>query len=84
MALYENDLTRRIDAGENRGLTLHHDYVVRRLIGPVSLDKSGAAHLTRQVLPDKAWKENDMGIAAFVQDRGDGDVLQALALPLCR
>jgi hypothetical protein len=84
LALYENNLTRHIDAGENRGLTLHHDYVVRRLIGPVALDENGRAHFTQSVVLVQAWKENDLGVAAFVQDAGHGEVLQALALPLCQ
>lgn len=84
LALYENNLTRHIDAGENRGLTLHHDYVVRRLIGPVSLDENGRTNFTQSVVLDKTWKEDDMGVAAFVQDASHGEVWQALALPLCR
>jgi len=83
IAVYENNLVGHIDAGENRGLTLQHDFVVRRLIGPVPLD-NGAAHFTQRMVLDKEWKENDLGVAAFVQNRDNGEVLQALALPLCR
>jgi hypothetical protein len=84
VALYENNLAGRIEAGENRGLTLRHDYVVRRLIGPALLDKSGAAHDAQQIVLDETWKQDDLGVAAFVQDRDSGEILQALALPLCR
>ncbi|MHB8623403.1 MAG: DUF1223 domain-containing protein [Sulfuricaulis sp.] len=84
VALYENNLTRHVHAGENRGLTLQHDYVVRRLLGPVSLDKTGRAHFTQVLVLDRSWKENDLGVAAFVQDTSQGNVLQALAIPLCR
>ncbi|MHB8743493.1 MAG: DUF1223 domain-containing protein [Sulfuricaulis sp.] len=84
LAVYENNLSRHVNAGENRGLTLHHDYVVRRLLGPVSLDKNGRAHFTQALALDRAWKENNLGIAAFVQDTIQGNVLQALAMPLCR
>jgi hypothetical protein len=83
VALYENNLVGHVDAGENRGRTLRHDFVVRRLIGPVPLDK-GAAHFTQHLALDKEWKENDLGVAAFVQNRDNGEVWQALALPLCR
>ena len=83
IALYENNLIGHIDAGENQGLTLRHDFVVRRLIGPVPLEK-GAAHFTQRMTLDREWKENDLGVAAFVQNRDNGEVLQALALPLCR
>jgi hypothetical protein len=84
VALYENNLTGRIEAGENRGLTLRHDYVVRRLLGPTPLDKSGAAHDAPQIVLDASWKQDDLGVAVFVQDRDSGEILQALALPLCR
>lgn len=84
VALYENNLVGRIESGENRGLTLRHDYVVRRLIGPALLDKSGAAHDAQQIVLDETWKQDDLGVAAFVQDRDSGEILQALALPLCR
>ena len=83
VALYENNLVTHVDAGENGGLTLRHDFVVRRLIGPVPLDK-GTAHFTQRVTLDKEWKENYMGVTAFVQNRDNAEVLQSLALPLCR
>ena len=37
VAVYENDLTSQVRAGENSGATLHHDRVVRQWIGPVPL-----------------------------------------------
>lgn len=83
IALYENNLVGHIEAGENRGLTLRHDFVVRRLIGPVPLDTSGGAHFAQRVDLDRGWKENDLGVAVFVQNRDNGEVWQALALPLC-
>lgn len=84
LALYENNLVRHIEAGENQGLTLHHDFVVRRLIGPVPLDKIGEAYFAQRIDLDESWKSDDLGVAAFVQDRDNGEILQALALPLCR
>ena len=38
LALYEDGLESRIDAGENKGLVLHHDRVVRALVGPWRMD----------------------------------------------
>jgi hypothetical protein len=84
VAVYERNLVRRIEAGENRGRTLRHDFVVRELIGPQPLEKNGAVRATPRVNIKKEWKDADLGIAAFVQVRDTGDVLQALALPLCR
>jgi hypothetical protein len=84
LALYENRLANRITAGENRGRTLHHDYVVRRLLGPFPLGESEVrAHFEQEIALDPAWKAADLGVAAFVQERTSGEVLQALALPLC-
>ncbi|RJG06850.1 DUF1223 domain-containing protein [Noviherbaspirillum cavernae] len=82
VALYENGLTSVIRAGENRGVTLQHDYVVRDWIGPIALNGApGKAQLQRALaLPAGAAK--NLGVAAFVQS-DTGEVLQALALPVC-
>ena len=84
LAVYENNLSHDIGAGENQNLTLHHEYVARQLIGPVPLKDNGKVHFVRNISVDKSWKESDMGVVAFVQNRNDGAVLQALSLPLCR
>lgn len=84
LAVYENNLNHDIGAGENRDLTLHHDYVARQLIGPVPLKDGGKAHFVRNISLDKSWKESDMSVVAFVQNRNNGEVLQALSLALCR
>jgi hypothetical protein len=81
VAVYENGLSNRVTAGENRGATLHHDFVVREWWGPVALDRAGTAELVRK--PAARGLANG-GIAAFVQSRRSGEVLQALALPACR
>ena len=72
-------------AGENRGVRLRHDRVVRDLqrIGLANGQGSitGQAHFTRP---------REAGVAptlvAFVQRASNGDVLQTVALPLdgCR
>jgi hypothetical protein len=82
VAVYENGLVSRVAAGENRGVTLRHDYVAREWIGPIALDADGRAALKRAVaLPAGARAS---GAVAFAQNRRNGDVLQALALPACR
>ncbi len=43
-----------------------------------------AAHADEINQLDKSWKESDMGVVAFVQNRNNGEVLQALSVPLCR
>ena len=81
VAVYENGLANRVTAGENRGATLHHDFVVREWWGPIALDRAGATELVRK--PAARGLANG-GIAAFVQSRRTGEVLQALALPACK
>lgn len=76
LARYVDAQESNVRAGENRGVTLHHDRVVRQLLGPWALPSSGA--LSREVEFPKdasAW-----GLTAFVQD-ARGNVLQSLRLP---
>jgi hypothetical protein len=81
VAVYENGLSNKVTAGENRGATLSHDFVVREWWGPIALDRAGAAELART--PAARGLANG-GVAAFVQSRRTGAVLQALALPACK
>lgn len=83
VALYENNLANDVSAGENRGERLHHDYVVRRLEGPFGLPGNGRLALRQRFALSLDWKRADLGLAAFVQDRASGEVLQAAMLPPC-
>ncbi|MFN9488448.1 MAG: DUF1223 domain-containing protein [Betaproteobacteria bacterium] len=77
LALYENRLATEVKAGENRGKRLEHDFVVRDIVGPLAVDARGASIEHRFRLGSQ-WKPRDLGVAAFVQDIRNGDVLQAL------
>src|SRR5258706_3964155 len=82
LGAYENKLVSEVKAGENRGRTLPHDYVVLQWAGP--LEFKGAALLERQrlaLLPKAVLAHS--GVVAFVQNRSTGEVLQALMLPAC-
>ena len=83
LTLYENNLESRVLAGENGGKVLRHDYVVRRLIGPLGPDAEGRLALRRQIALEPGWKPADLGVAAFVQDKGTGEILQALQRHAC-
>jgi len=75
LAQYLDGQTTRVRAGENDGVTLHHDHVVARLWGPWSLE--GGRNRTQQVAfeaPSSPW-----GLVAFVQD-ARGQTLQTLEL----
>jgi hypothetical protein len=83
LATYENKLSSAVTAGENRGHTLEHDYVVLEWQGRLGFS-SGARLTERRQLPllPKAVPANS-GVVAFVQNRRTGEVLQALMLPAC-
>lgn len=82
VALYENNLETEVKAGENRGHRLRHDYVVRSLLGPIPVVAGKPAHWTGEIALAKDWKTEDLGVAAFVQADGNGEILQATAQPV--
>lgn len=81
IAVYENKLKSIVNAGENSGRVLNHDYVVREWFGPYRLDDTGV--LQRSITLKSEWRARDAGVATFVQNRKNGEVLQALRLPFC-
>ena len=83
LALYENGLTTQVPAGENAGRTLHHDHVVRALLGPFPPGSDGRIELQQTIALDPGWNPAQLGSAAFIQDARSGNVLQALELS-CR
>ncbi len=83
VALYQDGLSSQVTAGENAARRLRHERVTRELIGPLSVAADGSfAHPHRFRLPEDA-RPRDLGVAAFVQDRTNGQVWQALALAAC-
>ncbi|MBL0124850.1 MAG: DUF1223 domain-containing protein, partial [Betaproteobacteria bacterium] len=88
LGVTEDKLTSPVSAGENKGVLLKHDHVVRALIGPLAVDAKDRAQgnfPVRRILalaPD--WKRSDLSIVAFVQNSRTGEILQALSTPLCR
>ena len=83
LASYQNRLVSQVDAGENRGQLLEHDYVVLEWQGPFAFAADGRlAERRRLPLLPKA-SAADSGVVAFVQNRRSADVLQALMLPAC-
>lgn len=82
LASFENKLVSRVSAGENEGRTLAHDYVVFEWVGPIPF--SGGRVAAQRALPlvPGAVRAHS-GLAAFVQNRRTGEVLQALMLPAC-
>jgi hypothetical protein len=85
IALYEMGLSSQVAAGENRGVFLRHDYVVRDWLGPIGLESVSRdlVSVTRTLAIPPGANPKNLGVAAFVE-AGDGEALQALAMPLCR
>ncbi len=74
--LIENNLYSDVKDGENEGVKLQHDYVVRQILGPYfQLEKSQSIELPPE------WKKQDLSIVAFAEDPQTGEVLQAVRLP---
>jgi len=84
LALYENNLSSRIAAGENAGSLLRHDFVVRELVGPIPMPASGEKLFKHAFDLGADWKRNDLGITAFVQNATTGETYQALQQPTCK
>ncbi|MEW6332149.1 MAG: DUF1223 domain-containing protein [Pseudomonadota bacterium] len=84
IALYENNLTSRVGAGENAGKLLRHDYVVRELVGPFRVPASGMLSFRHRFALGDDWKRDDLGASAFIQNATTAEVYQALQRPACQ
>lgn len=82
LAYADSGLASDVKAGENRGVRLVHDHVVRALAGPFPLDAGGraqgSARFARPAEPGR-----DPAVVAVVQDARTGEVLQTLTQPRC-
>lgn len=83
LAVYENDLQSDVDAGENDGELLRHDFVVRKLYGPfMQTEKDTEATIKKSLPIEDIWKRTDLNIVAFAQNPKSGEILQAVRLDL--
>ena len=82
VALTEDKISSSVSAGENRGVTLSHDHVVREWIGPIALS-AGQAETKQTVTTRSTWNLAHLGVVAFVQDMRTGRVLQAVGASQC-
>jgi hypothetical protein len=81
VAYADGGLVSQVTAGENRGVRLAHERVVRALRRVGALDALGRLEVTLDLeRPREAGTHP--ALVAFVQRRSNGDVLQAVALPL--
>ncbi len=82
LAAYASRLESRVAAGENRGRILSHDYVVLEWLGPFPVKDRLVERRRLPLLPGAPAAGS--GVAAFVQDRGTGEALQALLRSACQ
>jgi hypothetical protein len=82
LAAYRSRLESRVQTGENRGRLLTHDYVVLEWHGPFAFAGKTLTERRKVPLLPGAAPANS-GVAAFVQDRRTGEVLQALLRSTC-
>jgi hypothetical protein len=81
VAIYENKLVSKVNAGENSGRELKHDYVVREFFGAYQINNQN--EFSKNFNLDAAWNKRDAGAVVFVQNSQTGEILQSLALPFC-
>ena len=81
IAIYESKLVSQVNAGENNGRELKHDYVVRDFYGAYQL--SNKNEFTKSFTLKPEWKGRQAGAVIFVQDSKNGEILQSLQLPFC-
>ncbi len=82
VALYENGLVTNVQAGENAGRQLKHDYVVRKLFGAYQINNQN--QFSKNFTLHASWANKNAGAAIFLQDSTNGRVIQSLALDFCR
>ncbi len=82
LAYTDSRLVSDVKGGENRGVRLEHDHVVRTLAGPFALDAQGR-YEARVRVAHPAERGRNPTLVAVVQDARNGEVLQTLSLPVC-
>ncbi len=81
VAIYENKLVSKVNAGENSGRELKHDYVVREFFGAYQINNQNEFSKIFNLNAD--WTKRDAGAVVFVQNSQTGEILQSLALKFC-
>jgi hypothetical protein len=80
-AVVENNLSSDVEAGENNGEQLHHDYVVRKLYGPFHRGSTDKRYEIEQAIAlDSEWAKSNLSFVAFAENLQTGEVLQAVSL----
>lgn len=82
LAITENDLISKVRGGDNAGVNFNHQNLVRKWLGPFSLNSTGETDISTSVILNSDWNLNKLSVIAVVQNVDDGFVLQGLKVPL--
>ena len=82
VAYTESGLVSEVTAGENRGVRLAHDHVVRAWRGPFPVDAKGMVDATATI-PRSAERGRAPAVVAVLLDEKTGEVLQTLTSHGC-
>jgi hypothetical protein len=77
VVLTEDKLMSSVSAGENRGVALSHDHVVRKWIGPIALNER-QVDFKQAITTGSGWNPAQLGVAGLVENLRTGEVLQAV------
>ncbi|MCE2747012.1 MAG: DUF1223 domain-containing protein [Burkholderiales bacterium] len=80
LALYEDNLSQQVKAGENRGELLKHDRVVRHLSEAKKVSPTSKVQMFSHTLPAD-WNQSNVGLGVIVENDESNTVLQALNVP---
>ncbi|NOY67637.1 MAG: DUF1223 domain-containing protein [Gammaproteobacteria bacterium] len=82
IAITENNLSSSITGGDNKGLSLKHNNVVRQLTGPIRMQGKSKLDIKEKIMLDKSWKLDDLTLIVFVEDYVNGKLYQSLQIAL--
>jgi hypothetical protein len=82
VALVQDGLVSNVQAGENSGRHLAHDHVVRQWRAGLPLNAEG--EMRERLTFALPLEQGPVSIVAFAEDSMTGDILQVLALPMCK
>ncbi|MYB34930.1 MAG: DUF1223 domain-containing protein [Gammaproteobacteria bacterium] len=81
VAIYENGIIREIRGGENRGATLHHEFLVRYWSQPHMVNIGQSSTLI-ELDVEADWEISNLGLAVVTIDPKTGATLQAVRTSL--
>jgi hypothetical protein len=76
--VYENNLSTDVKRGENSGIVLHHQQVVRYMSRPQGLRVENQ----HRIVIDPEWRGENIGVAVLVTSPGERHYLQAVHTPV--